>query len=58
MINKKIKKVALKKTKILEKKKIISKEELKKEDAVFIKMAKSLPRLLKGKFAKRIKKKN
>jgi len=57
MVDKRIKKAALKKTKTLEKKKIMSKKELKKDDAAFIKMAKSLPRLLKGKFAKRIKKK-
>ena len=57
MVDKRTKKTALKKAKELEKKKIMSKEELKKDDAVFIKMAKGLPKLLKGKFAKRIKKK-
>lgn len=56
MVDKRIKKAALKKTKEIEKKRIMSKEELKKDDAIFIKMAKSLPKLLKGKFAKRIKK--
>ena len=51
-------KKALKKAKDLEKKKIWTKEEIKKDDALFNKLAKSLPRLLTGKFAKRkIKKK-
>ena len=44
---------ALKKAKELEKKKIWTKEQLKKDDSYFIKMAKSLPKLLTGKFAKR-----
>ena len=49
---------ALKKAKDLEKKKILTKDELKKDDALFIKLAKSLPKLLTGKFAKRkVKKK-
>lgn len=46
-------KKALKKAKELEKKKIWTKEQLKKDNASFIKMAKSLPKLLTGKFAKR-----
>ena len=43
----------LKKAQDLEKKKVWTKEEIKKDDAAFIKLAKSLPRLLTGKFAKR-----
>ncbi len=50
-------KKALKKAKELEKKKIWTKEQLKKDDASFIKMAKKLPKLLTGKFAKRKPKK-
>ena len=50
-------KEALKKAKGLEKKKIWTKEQLKKDDASFINMAKKLPRLLTGKFAKRKSKK-
>ncbi|MBW2985168.1 hypothetical protein KY313_00730 [Candidatus Woesearchaeota archaeon] len=50
-------KKALKKAKELEKKKIWTKEQLKKDNASFIKMAKSLPKLLTGKFAKRKSKK-
>jgi hypothetical protein len=45
-------KKALKKAQDLEKKKVWTKEEIKKDDAAFIKLAKSLPRLLTGKFAK------
>ena len=56
-IKKGIKK-ALKKGKNLEKKKLWTKEEIKKDNIAFIKLAKSLPKLLTGKFAKRkIKKK-
>ena len=51
-------KKALKKAKDLEKKVLWTKDEIKKDDAAFVKLAKSLPRLLTGKFAKRkIKKK-
>ena len=51
-------KKALKKAKDLEKKKVWTKNEIIKDDAAFVKLAKSLPRLLTGKFAKRkIKKK-
>ena len=46
-------KKALKKVKGLEKKKIWTKEQLKKDDASFVKLAKKLPKLLTGKFAKK-----
>ncbi len=46
-------KKALKKAKELEKKEVWTKKEIKKDDAAFIKLAKSLPKLLTGKFAKR-----
>ena len=51
-VKEKIKK-ALKKAKELEKNKIWTKDEIKKDDAAFVKLAKSLPKLLTGKFAKR-----
>ncbi len=53
-MDKKIKK-ALKKTKELEKKDIPTKKELKEENKFFDKLAKGLPKLLKGNFAKRKK---
>ena len=46
-------KEALKKSKYLEKKKIWTMADIKKDDAAFVKLAKSLPKLLTGKFAKR-----
>ena len=49
---------ALKKARELEKKKIWTKEEIKKDDNVFMKLANSLPKLLTGNFAKRKVKKN
>ena len=48
---------ALKKAKELEKKKVWTKDEIKKDDVAFVKLAKSLPKLLTGKFAKRKPKK-
>lgn len=48
---------ALRKAKKLEKKRIWTKDEIKKDDVAFIKLAKSLPKLLNGKFAKRKSKK-
>ena len=52
----KIKK-ALKKAKELEKKEVWTKDKIKKDDIAFMKLAKSLPKLLTGKFAKRKPKK-
>ena len=46
-------KKALKKAEYFEKKKVWTKEQIKKDDATFVKLAKSLPKLLTGKFAKR-----